>query len=174
MTSTELKINRISPSDVEQNQSTALLLDVRTPAEFEESHIPGSVLHPLGNLNPVEVEILAAGKTQCVVICQSGKRAAQAADKLKMSSLPDLKCHGRRSGGMGGGGIAVETGAKDDVVGTSGAYCCWRLCPHWRVAWIFCEPAVDCSFRLCRSGADFCGHHGHVRDGHGAGAHAVE
>lgn len=33
-----------------------LLLDVRTPAEFEEVHIDGSVLMPLGDLNTEEVK----------------------------------------------------------------------------------------------------------------------
>jgi len=91
MTSAELKTNRISPAEAQQNQSAALLLDVRTPAEFEEAHISGSVLHPLGRLDPMEVEKRAAGKTQCVIICQSGRRAAQAAEKLRMSPLPDLR-----------------------------------------------------------------------------------
>jgi rhodanese-related sulfurtransferase len=112
MTSAELKINRISPAETQQNQSAALLLDVRTPAEFEQAHISGSVLHPLSQLNPMEVEKLAAGKTQCVVICQSGKRAAQAAEKLKMSPLPGL---GVMEGGVAAweaAGLPLERGRK--------------------------------------------------------------
>ena len=62
MTSPELKINRISPAAARQNQSAALLLDVRAPAEFEQAHISGSVLHPLSHLNPMEVEKLAAAE----------------------------------------------------------------------------------------------------------------
>jgi rhodanese-related sulfurtransferase len=64
---------------------------VRTPAEFEQAHISGSVLYPLGRINPMEVENLAAGKNQCVIICQSGKRAAQAAEKLKMGPFLNLR-----------------------------------------------------------------------------------
>jgi rhodanese-related sulfurtransferase len=90
MTSAESQINRISPAQAHQNQSAALLLDVRTPAEFEQARISGSVLHPLARLNPAEVEKLAQGKSRCIVICQAGKRAAQAAEKLKKSSLPGL------------------------------------------------------------------------------------
>jgi rhodanese-related sulfurtransferase len=67
-----------------------LLLDVRTPAEYEEAHIPGSVLHPLGNLSPEEVQQLATGKNHCVVICRSGNRARQAAEKLSAYSIPGL------------------------------------------------------------------------------------
>jgi len=112
MTSAELIINRISPAETRQNQSTALLLDVRTPAEFEGEHIAGSVIHSLGRLNPAEVEKLAAGKTQCVVICQSGKRAAQAAEKLKMSRLPDLRVMEGGVAAWEAAGLPLERGRK--------------------------------------------------------------
>jgi rhodanese-related sulfurtransferase len=112
LTSAELKINRVSPAETQQNQSSAVLLDVRTPAEFEESHISGSVLHPLGNLNPVEVEKLVAGKSQCVVICQSGKRAARAAEKLKRSSLPDLRVMEGGLTAWEAAGFPLERGKK--------------------------------------------------------------
>jgi len=59
-----------------------LLLDVRTPAEFEEAHIKGSVLHPLSNLDPGAVEKLRSSGTPCVLVCRSGNRAKQAAQKL--------------------------------------------------------------------------------------------
>ena len=104
--------NRISPADARQNQSAALLLDVRTPAEFEQAHISSSVLHPLGSLNPAEVEKLAAGKTQCVVICQSGKRAAQAAEKLTASSLPGLAVMEGGVAAWEAAGLPLERGRK--------------------------------------------------------------
>jgi rhodanese-related sulfurtransferase len=90
MTIPELNVSRIAPSRAQQIQSSALLLDVRTPAEFEEAHIAGSVLHPLSSLDLNEVEKLAAGKSECVVVCKAGNRAAQAAEKLKVSHLPKL------------------------------------------------------------------------------------
>lgn len=62
----------------EQKRLKALLLDVRTPAEFEEAHIDGSVLMPLGDLNTEEVKRLAASKSACLLICRSGNRARQA------------------------------------------------------------------------------------------------
>lgn len=76
----ETPVSQITPSEVKQQD--ALLLDVRTPAEFEEAHIAGSVLHPLGELTPEEVKKLSLGKNSCVVICRSGNRARQAAQKL--------------------------------------------------------------------------------------------
>lgn len=81
----------IPPHEVAAQKQSLLLLDVRTPAEFEESHIEGAVLHPLTELNPGEVARLCAGKRETVVICRSGGRARQAAEKLASSSLPSLR-----------------------------------------------------------------------------------
>jgi len=72
----------VSCSDAAGAAEKALLLDVRTPAEFAEAHIAGSVLHPLSDLDAAAVEKLAAGKERCIVVCRSGNRARQAAEKL--------------------------------------------------------------------------------------------
>ena len=66
------------------------MLDVRTPAEFEEAYIEGSVLHPLSELDVDEVAKLAAGKDECILVCRSGNRAGQAAEKLKASRFASL------------------------------------------------------------------------------------
>lgn len=84
----ETSIRSMAPT--EARSQNALFLDVRTPAEFEEAHIEGSVLHSLNNLNAGEIAKLAAGKEACVLICRSGNRARQAAEKLKTSDLPPL------------------------------------------------------------------------------------
>ncbi|CAN5377892.1 rhodanese-like domain-containing protein [soil metagenome] len=97
--STEETIRRVNPRDA-QKQNT-LLLDVRTPAEFEESHIAGAVLHPLSELDTEEVGKLAAGKDECVVVCRSGNRAQQAAEKLRAGGMGSL-------GVMDGGVLAWE------------------------------------------------------------------
>lgn len=111
-TMTSLNISRISPSQTQEIQSSALLLDVRTPAEFEEAHISGAVLHPLSNLNPDEVEKLAAGKSECIVICKSGNRAGQAAEKLKASNLPKLSVMDGGVTAWEAAGLPLERGQK--------------------------------------------------------------
>jgi rhodanese-related sulfurtransferase len=63
-----------------------LLVDVRTPAEFAQAHAPGAALLPLSNLDGEEVSHLAAGKP-VYLMCQSGNRARQAADKLKKAGV---------------------------------------------------------------------------------------
>ena len=86
LSSMEKPAREISP--VEARNQNALFLDVRTPAEFEEAHIGGSVLHPLSDLNVETIEPLSRGKDACVLICRSGNRAAQAAEKLGAQGLP--------------------------------------------------------------------------------------
>ena len=62
---------------------SAVLLDVRTPAEYEEMHIDGSVLHPLTELDPAQVRKILGGASECVVVCASGQRATRAAERLQ-------------------------------------------------------------------------------------------
>jgi len=45
-------LSSISPSDTNTRRASALLLDVRTPAEYTEMHIDGALSHPITELNP--------------------------------------------------------------------------------------------------------------------------
>ena len=90
-------IGNVSSRAVREQQGSALLLDVRTPAEFEEVHIDGAVLHPLNEFNPAHVQKLAEGKRACFVICRSGGRARQAAEKLAAHGLTSVQI---MTGGM--------------------------------------------------------------------------
>ena len=89
--SSNTPIARVSPAEVSPIGSKALLLDVRTPAEFEDAHIEGSVLHPLSALDPAAVAALARDKSACVVVCRSGGRASQAAQKLAAAGISQLQ-----------------------------------------------------------------------------------
>lgn len=80
-----------TPRAAREKQSESLFLDVRTPAEFEEAHIDGAILHPLTDLDPSRVKTLAEGKSACFIICRSGGRARQAAEKLAVHGLPALQ-----------------------------------------------------------------------------------
>jgi rhodanese-related sulfurtransferase len=105
-------VSSASSQEVAQQKQSALLLDVRTLAEFEEAHIEGAVLHPLHELNPQEVLKLAHDKSACFVICRSGNRARQAADKLAALGLTSLKV---LEGGMSAWekeGLPVNRGRK--------------------------------------------------------------
>ena len=81
----------ISPQEAASLQRSALFLDVRTPAEYTEIHIEGSVLHPLHELNEQRVRELMAERSGAVVICRSGGRAKEACKKLLASGISNVQ-----------------------------------------------------------------------------------
>lgn len=68
-----------------QRGETLHLLDVRTPAEHAELHVPGVQLVPLDRLDPARLaDTNGFAKDQPVyLLCRSGSRARQAAEKLE-------------------------------------------------------------------------------------------
>jgi rhodanese-related sulfurtransferase len=83
MTSTIEPKDTCSPRELADSVADCFLLDVRTAAEYRERHIDGSVLIPMTQVNPDKVKELSQGKSACVVICASGKRASMTAAKLR-------------------------------------------------------------------------------------------
>lgn len=73
-----------------QSGKRIALIDVRTPVEHDEMHIPGSKIMPLDQLDPAAVKSAAGSAEQCVIVCRSGKRAEQAFQKLKASGCENL------------------------------------------------------------------------------------
>ncbi|MEU1646809.1 rhodanese-like domain-containing protein [Micromonospora zamorensis] len=67
------------------------LLDVRTPAEFETSHIPGSYNVPLDLLREHRQELRNHLDEDVVLVCRTGARATQAEQTLAGVGLPNLK-----------------------------------------------------------------------------------
>ncbi|HZS00153.1 MAG TPA: rhodanese-like domain-containing protein [Chloroflexota bacterium] len=64
-------------------------LDVRTPAEFETVHIPGSHNLPL-DLVRGQREALSAARTPLVLVCRSGSRAREAQVLLHSAGHDDV------------------------------------------------------------------------------------
>lgn len=73
----------ISPVELQQilaAQPDATVLDVRTPVEFAEVHVPQAQSIPLDELKPSALQLQ---KDQPVyLLCRSGQRAAKAAEKF--------------------------------------------------------------------------------------------
>ncbi|MDX8052189.1 rhodanese-like domain-containing protein [Lentzea sp. BCCO 10_0798] len=67
------------------------LIDVRTPAEFETAHIPGSYNVPLDLLREHRDELRAHLDEQVVLICRTGRRAVEAEQALAAAGLPNLR-----------------------------------------------------------------------------------
>jgi rhodanese-related sulfurtransferase len=73
----------VTPAELQQiltAQPSAPVIDVRTPVEFAEVHVPQARSVPLDELKP---ELLQFQKDQPVyLLCRSGQRATKAADKF--------------------------------------------------------------------------------------------
>ena len=65
-----------------KNAAGAVLLDVRSPQEYREGHIPGSQNVPLQQLDNVE-EVAENKETALYVYCHSGMRSRQAVSLLQ-------------------------------------------------------------------------------------------
>ncbi len=86
----------VTPHDLHerlQSGETVLLLDVRTPAEHAEIHVPGVHLVPLDRLDPHQfANTIGFAKDQPIfLLCRSGNRAKQAAEKLHSAGY--TQCH---------------------------------------------------------------------------------
>ena len=68
----------------------ALLLDVRTPQEYREGHIPGSKNVPLQELGRVS-EAAGGKETPIFVYCHSGARSRQAVGELQRMGYLHVK-----------------------------------------------------------------------------------
>ncbi len=73
----------------------AFILDVRQPEEWEEVHIPGATLIPLGELQSRVNEV--PKDQDVVVVCRSGNRSQQGRDILLAAGFTNVTSMG---GGM--------------------------------------------------------------------------
>ena len=85
-----------------------LVLDVRTPAEFESAHIKGSYNVPLATLTEHREEISEHLDRDVVLVCRSGARSQQAETTLGAAAPANLH--------VLNGGIAAWQTAGHDVV----------------------------------------------------------
>lgn len=89
-------------AEAEKTQD-AVLLDVRTPEEYAQGHVPGSVNLPLDEIARIDI----APSRPLFVYCRSGVRSAQACTILKQRGY-----HARNIGGVLGYRGRLERGAE--------------------------------------------------------------
>ncbi|HSI64533.1 MAG TPA: rhodanese-like domain-containing protein [Candidatus Saccharimonadia bacterium] len=82
----------ISPKELHERQQRGEpmhLLDVRTPAEHAEVHVPGVHLVPLDRLDAAQMARTKGftPDTPLYILCRSGSRAKQAAEKLERAGF---------------------------------------------------------------------------------------
>lgn len=89
MTNIQAK-NSINPHDLHRRicDGTAVeLLDVRTPGEFSNAHVPGARLIPLDDLDAAAYLKQRAPDKPIYVLCQSGGRARKAIEKFRRAGF---------------------------------------------------------------------------------------
>ena len=72
------------------NTPGAVLLDVRTPQEYSEGHIPGSKNVPLQALDKIR-SVVENKDTELFVYCYSGARSRQAASALEQMGYTNVQ-----------------------------------------------------------------------------------
>ncbi|NEA29983.1 rhodanese-like domain-containing protein [Actinomadura bangladeshensis] len=83
------KIDAASLRDLLAAPDAPRLLDVRTPAEFAATHIPGSYNVPLDTLREHRAE-LRGSLDDVVLVCRTGARAAQADRALGEAGMTNV------------------------------------------------------------------------------------
>jgi len=65
-----------------ETESNYIILDVRTPEEFAEKHIPDAINIPNETIGTEEIPELPDKEQLILVYCRSGNRSKQASEKL--------------------------------------------------------------------------------------------
>lgn len=86
--------NNVSPDNgayrkIDANEAQTMMdagnvtvIDVRTPAEYADAHIPGAINIPLESIGSEKPAELTDPNAELIVYCRSGVRSKQASDKL--------------------------------------------------------------------------------------------
>lgn len=94
MTITATEVRRCDVATLQErvnSDNPPRILDVRTPAEFENVHIPGSYNVPLDNLKEHRNELLHHLDETVVLVCLGGGRAEQAEQALAEAGLTGVR-----------------------------------------------------------------------------------
>ena len=76
------QINMDEAITLMEEESVYIILDVRTPEEFADKHIPGAINIPNETISTEEIPELPDKDQLILVYCRSGNRSKQASEKL--------------------------------------------------------------------------------------------
>jgi rhodanese-related sulfurtransferase len=103
---------KVHPTELEALMETATVVDVRSPAEYEAAHIPGSFNLPLDRLPACAQDIESAADGPVVLVCRSGQRAEAAQRELQGADLCDLRVLQGGLGAWEAAGLPVNRGRQ--------------------------------------------------------------
>lgn len=104
-------MNSISPHELHYKMMAGepfALIDVRTPSEYRNLHVPGAVLEPLDSLDSSRLLQNHSPQTPLYVICQSGTRATQAIRRLQKAGVRLCVLVEGGTAGWAAAGLPVE------------------------------------------------------------------
>jgi len=70
-------------------QKGAVIIDVRTPHEYDNGRIPGSINIPVDRIS-ASIERIKSMRKPVIVCCNSGTRSGKAKDILKSAGLQEV------------------------------------------------------------------------------------
>ena len=76
------QIGTAEAAAIMEEESGYVILDVRTPEEFTQQHIPGALNIPNETIGTAEIPELPDKAQLILVYCRSGNRSKQASEKL--------------------------------------------------------------------------------------------
>ena len=80
--STYRQINAEEAAAMMEEESSYIILDVRTAQEYSEKHIPGAINIPNETIGTEDIPELPEKEQLILVYCRSGNRSKQASEKL--------------------------------------------------------------------------------------------
>jgi rhodanese-related sulfurtransferase len=102
--------SEILPSEAVKELNSAMIIDVRSPAEFETVHVSSAINIPLESLNEDSLKVVAGSK-KLMFICQSGTRGGKAAALASKFGLASSNIKGGTSA-WESAGLPVHRGMK--------------------------------------------------------------
>ena len=78
-------------AELMESETGYIVLDVRTPAEYAERHIPGAINVPNETIGNTAPEQLPDRKQLILVYCRSGRRSKIAAEALAKLGYTNIK-----------------------------------------------------------------------------------
>ena len=80
--STYRQVNAEEAATMMEEESSYIILDVRTTEEYSEKHIPGAITIPNETIGDQDIPELPDKEQLILVYCRSGNRSKQASEKL--------------------------------------------------------------------------------------------
>lgn len=103
---------KVQPAELSELMTSATVVDVRSPAEYEAAHIPGSFNVPLDRIPECARELGAVADEPVILVCRSGQRAEAAERELQASDLCGLRVLEGGLGAWEAAGLPVNRGKQ--------------------------------------------------------------